>query len=164
LEFKDARAFATPRRLTLVVDGLPAARADVREDKRGPRVGAPDQAVQGFLKSAGLASLDQAQKRDTGQGEVWVAVIHKNGGPTAAHVILDAAERKRIVLAGAQKLCAEAQVSLKPDEGLLEEVAGLIEWPVPLLGTIDGQFLELPPEVLLVSVRTHQRYFPTAKP
>src|SRR5258708_7961931 len=205
LEFKGARAFATPRRLTLVVDGLPAARADMREDKRGPRVGAPDQAVQGFLKSAGLASLDQAEKRDTGKGEFWFAVIDKKGGPTAAalpgiidaamralpwpksmkwgsgtmtwvrplqsivalfdgkvlsgevapggamapikfgdttrghrflnkgeikvagfadyaakltaaHVMLDPAERKKIVLAGAQKLCAEAQVSLKADE------------------------------------------------
>src|ERR1043166_5381819 len=61
LEFKDARAFATPRRLTLVVDGIPAMRADVNEERRGPRVGAPDNAVQGFLKGAGLASLDQAE-------------------------------------------------------------------------------------------------------
>ncbi|HEX9558087.1 MAG TPA: glycine--tRNA ligase subunit beta, partial [Reyranella sp.] len=81
-----------------------------------------------------------------------------------AHVILDPAERKKIVLAGAEKLCAEAQVSLKADDGLLEEVAGLVEWPVPLLGTIDAQFLELPPEVLIVSMRTHQRYFATTKP
>jgi glycyl-tRNA synthetase beta chain len=253
LAFTEARAFATPRRLALVVDGLPMARADVHEEKRGPRVGAPDQAVQGFLKSAGLASLDQAEKRDTGKGEFWFAVIDRKGGPTAAalpgiidaamralpwpksmkwgsgtmtwvrplhsivalfdgkvlegevapggrmapikfsdttrghrflskgeikvsgfadyaakltaaHVILDPAERKKIVLAGAEKLCAEAQVSLKADDGLLEEVAGLVEWPVPLLGTIDGQFLELPPEVLIVSMRTHQRYFATAKP
>src|SRR6266481_2750079 len=80
------------------------------------------------------------------------------------HVILDAAERKKIVLAGAEKLCVEAQVSLKADEGLLEEVAGLVECPVQLLGTIDGQFLELPPEVLIVLMRTHQRYFATTKP
>jgi glycyl-tRNA synthetase beta chain len=253
LEFSDARAFATPRRLALVVDGLPTARADVREEKRGPRVGAPDQAVQGFLKSAGLASLDQAEKRDTGKGVFWFAVIDKKGGPTeaalpgiidaamralpwpksmkwgsgtmtwvrplqsivalfdgkvlpgevapggamapikfgdttrghrflskggikvsgfadyaaklrTAHVILDAAERKKIVLASAEKLCAEVQVSLKADEGLLEEVAGLVEWPVPLLGTIDGQFMDVPPEVLIVSMRTHQRYFATTKP
>ncbi len=95
LEFSDARAFATPRRLALVVDGLPTARADVREEKRGPRVGAPDQAVQGFLKSAGLASLDQAEKRDTGKGVFWFAVIDKKGGPTAAALpgIVDAAMR-----------------------------------------------------------------------
>jgi glycyl-tRNA synthetase beta chain len=250
LEFKDARAFATPRRLALVVDGLPAARADVSEERRGPRVGAPEQAVQGFLKATGLSSLDQAEKRDTGKGEFWFAVIAKKGGPTAealpgiidaamkalpwpksmkwgsgtmtwvrplqsivalfdgkvlvgevapggamapirfgdttrghrflskgaikvadfadytaklraAHVVLDPAERKMIVLAGAEKLCADAQVALRPDDGLLNEVAGLVEWPVPMLGTIDGQFMDVPPEVLIVSMRTHQRYFVT---
>ncbi|HYC65119.1 MAG TPA: glycine--tRNA ligase subunit beta, partial [Reyranellaceae bacterium] len=93
LEFTDARAYATPRRLALVVDGIPAARADVSEEKRGPRVGAPDQAVQGFLKGAGLTSLDQAEKRDTGKGEFWFAVIAKKGGPTAEALpgIIDAA-------------------------------------------------------------------------
>jgi glycyl-tRNA synthetase beta chain len=250
LEFKDARAFATSRRLTLVVDGLPAARADVSEERRGPRVGAPEQAMQGFLKATGLTSLDQAEKRDTGKGEFWFAVIAKKGGPTAealpgiidaamkalpwpksmkwgsgtmtwvrplqsivalfdgkvlagevapggamapikfgdttrghrflskgvlkvagfedyvaklraAHVVLDPAERKKIVLEGAEKLCAEAQVALRPDDGLLDEVAGLVEWPVPMLGTIDGQFMDVPPEVLIVSMRTHQRYFVT---
>jgi glycyl-tRNA synthetase beta chain len=252
LEFKDTRAFATPRRLALVVDGLPTARADVSEERRGPRVGAPDQAVQGFLKATGLASLDQAEKRDTGKGEFWFAVIKKKGGPTAealpgiidaamkalpwpksmkwgsgtmtwvrplqsivalfdgkvlagevapggqmapirfgdttrghrflsdgpirvagfadyaaklkaAHVMLDPAERKKIVLDGAQKLCAEAQVALRTDEGLLEEVAGLVEWPIPLLGTIDAQFMDVPPEVLIVSMKTHQRYFATSR-
>src|SRR3954468_7877337 len=83
LSFTHARAFATPRRLTLVVDGLPAARPDVSEERRGPRVGAPEQAIQGFLKAAGLASLDHAEKRDTGKGEFWFAVIRKKGGPTA---------------------------------------------------------------------------------
>jgi glycyl-tRNA synthetase beta chain len=250
LQFKDARAFATPRRLTLVVDGLPTARADVSEERRGPRVGAPDQAVQGFLKATGLTSLDQAEKRDTGKGEFWFAVIARKGGPTAealpgiidaamkalpwpksmkwgsgtmtwvrplqsivalfdgkvlpgevapggamapirfgdttrghrflskgtlkvvdfadysaklraAHVVLDPAERKKIVLAGAEKLCADAQVALRPDDGLLDEVAGLVEWPVPMLGTIDGQFMDVPAEVLIVSMRTHQRYFVT---
>src|SRR5258708_8747659 len=253
LSFAEARAFATPRRLALVVDGLPVARADVSEEKRGPRVGAPDQAIQGFLKGAGLSSLDQAEKRDTGKGEFWFAVIKKKGGPTAealpgvieaamkalpwpksmrwgsstmqwvrplqsivalfdskvlageiapggqmaavrfgdttrghrflskgeikvsdfadyvaklraAHVVLDPAERKKTILDGARKLTGEAQVALKTDEGLLEEVAGLVEWPVPLLGTIDGQFMDVPPEVLIVSMRIHQRYFATTKP
>ena len=206
--------------------------------------------MQGFLKATGLASLDQAEKRDTGKGEFWFAVIAKKGGPTAealpgiidaamkalpwpksmkwgsgtmtwvrplqsilalfdgkvlagevapggamapirfgdttrghrflskgaikvtdfadyaaklraAHVVLDPAERKKIVLAGAEKLCADAQVALRPDDGLLDEVAGLVEWPVPMLGTIDGQFMDVPPEVLIVSMRTHQRYFVT---
>ncbi len=250
LEFKDARAFATSRRLALVVDGLPAVRADVSEERRGPRVGAPEQAVQGFLKATGLTSLDQAEKRNTGKGEFWFAVIAKKGGPTAealpgiidaamkalpwpksmkwgsgtmtwvrplqsvvalfdgkvlagevapggemapirfgdttrghrflskgvikvadfadytaklraAHVVLDPAERKKIVLEGAEKLCADAQVALRTDDGLLEEVAGLVEWPMPLLGTIDAQFMDVPPEVLTVSMRTHQRYFVT---
>ena len=76
-----------------MVEGLPTARADVSEEKRGPRVGAPDQAVQGFLKGAGLASLDQAEKRDTGKGEFWFAVLKKKGGPTAEALpgIIDAA-------------------------------------------------------------------------
>ena len=242
LSFTGARAFATPRRLALVVDGIPAARADVSEERRGPRVGAPDQAVQGFLKGAGLASLDQAEKRDTGKGEFWFAVLSKKGGPTAdalpgiieaamkalpwpksmrwgsgtetwvrplqsiialfdgkvlpgprfgdstvghrflskgritvasfadyvaklraAHVILDPAERKAIILDGAQKLCAEAQVTLRADEGLLDEVAGLVEWPVPLIGTIDGQFMDVPAEVLIVSMKNHLRHFVTTQ-
>jgi glycyl-tRNA synthetase beta chain len=252
LSFTDARAFATPRRLALVVDGVPAARADVSEEKRGPRVGAPDQAVQGFLKGAGLTSLDQAEKRDTGKGEFWFAVISKKGGPTAdalpgivdaamkalpwpksmkwgsgtmqwvrplqgivalfdgkvlsgevspggemapikfgdltrghrflskgafavtgfadyvaklkaAHVVLDPAERKKMILDGAQKLCADAGVTLKPDDGLLDEVAGLVEWPVPLMGTIDAQYMDLPAEVLIVTIKTHLRYFVTTK-
>jgi glycyl-tRNA synthetase beta chain len=251
LAFAGARALATPRRLALVVDGLPIAREDVSEEKRGPRVGAPDQAIQGFLKGAGLASLDQAEKRDTGKGEFWFAVVTRKGGPTAdalpgildaamkslpwpksmkwgsgtmqwvrplqsilalfdgkvlvgeialggtmkpivfgdltrghrfrskgeirvtdfddyasklkaAHVIVDAAERKKIILDGAEKLCAGAQVALQTDDGLLDEVAGLVEWPVPMLGTIDAAFMDVPPEVLIVSMKTHQRYFATA--
>jgi len=252
LSFTGARTFATPRRLALVVEGLPAAREDVSEEKRGPRVGAPDQAVQGFLKGAGLASLDQAEKRDTGKGEFWFAVVTKKGGPTAdalpgvidaamkalpwpksmkwgsgtmlwvrplqsivalfdgkvlagevapggqmapikfgdatrghrflskgeikvasfadyttklraAHVVLDPAERKKIILDGAEKLATGAQVKLKMDEGLLDEVAGLVEWPVPLVGTIDAAFMDVPPEVLIVSMKNHQRYFATTK-
>ncbi|MFO1079955.1 MAG: glycine--tRNA ligase subunit beta [Reyranellaceae bacterium] len=250
LPFASARSFATARRLALVVDGLPAERPDVSDERRGPRVGAPVKAIEGFLKAAGLESLDQAEKRDTGKGEFWFAVVTRKGGPTAealpvligdalaalpwpksmkwgsgsltwvrplqsvialfdgqvldgavspggamapipfgdstrghrflsrgtfavtdfadyqaklraAHVVLDPAERKRIVLDGAHRLCAEAQVALRADEGLLDEVAGLAEWPVPLLGTIDAQFMDVPPEVLIVSMRTHQRYFAT---
>jgi len=252
LAFDEARAFSGPRRLALVVDGIPTARPDVSEERRGPRVGAPEQAVQGFLKAAGLASLDQAEKRDTGKGEFWFAVIRKQGGPTAdvlpdvvdsvmktlpwpksmkwgsgtrlwvrplqsvialfdgkvlpgevmlagsmtpirfgdttrghrflskgeikvtgfadyhakleaAHVVLDAAERKKIILAGARKLAQEAQVVLRDDEGLLDEVAGLVEWPVPLLGTIDAQFMDVPPEVLITSMKAHLRQFVTLR-
>ncbi len=81
----------------------------------------------------------------------------------AAHVILDAAERKAIILEGARKLCQEAQVKLNEDDGLLEEVAGLTEWPVPMLGAIDAQFMDVPPEVLIVSMKVHLRFFTTAK-
>jgi glycyl-tRNA synthetase beta chain len=253
LAFTGARAFATPRRLALVVEGLPAARPDINEERRGPRVGAPDSAIQGFLKGAGLPSLEQAEKRDTGKGEFWFAVLKKKGGPTAdvlpgvieaamkalpwpksmkwssgtmqwvrplqgivalfdgkvlagqiepggqmapvkfgdttrghrflskgeikvagfadyeaklraAHVVLDPAARKQTILDGAQALAAGAQVALKNDEGLLEEVAGLVEWPVPMLGTIDPQFMDVPPEVLTVSMKVHQRYFVTTRP
>src|SRR5262245_25477084 len=251
VDYTSARAFATPRRLALVVDGLPTARADVSEERRGPRVGAPDQAVQGFLRGAGLASLDRAEKRDTGKGEFWFAVVTKKGGPTAdalpgvietamkalpwpksmrwgsgtmgwvrplqsivalfdgkvlageiapggamapvkfgdttlghrflsrgeikvagfadyqaklaaAHVMLDAAERKKVILERAERLCHAAQVAFVADEALLEEVAGLVEWPVPMLGTLDAQFMDVPAEVLIVSMKTHQRYFATA--
>src|SRR5215813_1555052 len=79
LAFTTANAYATPRRLALVVDGLPLAQPDVTEEKRGPRVGAPDQAIQGFLKGAALTSLDQCEKRDTGKGEFWFAVVTKKG-------------------------------------------------------------------------------------
>jgi glycyl-tRNA synthetase beta chain len=253
LAFTEARGFATPRRLALVVDGLPASRPDVSEERRGPRVGAPDQAIQGFLKGAGLSSLDQAEKRDTGKGEFWFAVIRKKGGPTAdmlpgvieaamkalpwpksmkwgsgtlqwvrplqgivalfegkvlsgkiepggamapvafgdttrghrflsqgeiavtgfadyqaklaaAHVVLDPAARRKTILEGARRLAQEAQVLLKDDEGLVDEVTGLVEWPVPLLGTIDAQFMDVPPEVLIVSMKTHLRQFVTTKP
>ena len=211
------------------------------------------QAIQGFLKGAGLGSLDQAEKRDTGKGEFWFAVIKKKGGPTAdalpgvidaamkalpwpksmkwgsgtmqwvrplqgdrravrrqgaagrgragrrdgagdvrrhharpslpeqgrrsqvtgfadyvaklraAHVVLDPAERKKIILEGRSTLTQQAQVALKDDEGLLDEVAGLVEWPVPLLGTIDAQFMDVPAEVLIVSMKTHLRQFVTTK-
>lgn len=252
LAFGDARAFVTARRLALVVDGLPAERPDVSEERRGPRVGAPDNAIQGFLKGAGLGSLDQAVKRDTGKGEFWFAVLTKKGGPTAdvlpgiidaamkalpwpksmkwgsgtmqwvrplqgiialfdgrvlggqiepggsmapvkfgdatrghrflskgeirvtgfadyvaklkaAYVVLDPAERKQIILDGARKATGDVQVALKNDEGLLEEVTGLVEWPVPMLGTIDAQFMDVPPEVLIVSMRTHLRHFVTTR-
>ncbi|MGE5150207.1 MAG: glycine--tRNA ligase subunit beta, partial [Rhodospirillaceae bacterium] len=81
-----------------------------------------------------------------------------------AYVVLDPAERKKIILDGAHKLTREVQVALKSDEGLLEEVAGLVEWPVPMLGTIDAAFMDLPAEVLTVSMRVHLRHFVTTKP
>ncbi|MFC6856156.1 glycine--tRNA ligase subunit beta [Marivibrio halodurans] len=83
LEHGETRCFWTPRRLTLVIDGLPEKQPDLKEEKKGPKVGAPDKAVEGFLKSAGLDSLDQCEQRETPKGPVWFAVIEKTGGATA---------------------------------------------------------------------------------
>jgi glycyl-tRNA synthetase beta chain len=244
--FTKAEVHSTPRRLALLVDGLPTAQADVREEKKGPRVGSPEQALAGFLKSAGLSSIDQAEQRDTGKGVFYFAVIERKGGATidalpgiidaairelpwpksmrwganeflwvrplhsiialfdgavipgaldlggksiaygnqteghrflspgtltvtsfadyaaklgAAHVVLDREERKRLILAGAQAAAKAEGFVLKDDPGLLEEVAGLVEWPVVLTGAIDNQFMDVPAEVLTTSMRTHQRYF-----
>ncbi|MDG5494840.1 glycine--tRNA ligase subunit beta [Niveispirillum sp. BGYR6] len=246
IAFTKAAAHSTPRRLTLVVDGVPTAQADVREEKKGPRVGSPEQALAGFLKSTGLASIDQAEQRDTGKGVFYFAVIEKKGGATvavlpaiidaairelpwpksmrwganefrwvrplhsiialfdgavvpgaldlggktiaygsatqghrflspgeitvtgfadyqaklaAAHVVLDREERKRLILDGAQKAALAEGFRLKDDPGLLEEVAGLVEYPVVLTGAIDNKFMDVPAEVLTTSMRTHQRYF-----
>ncbi|MQP63892.1 glycine--tRNA ligase subunit beta [Niveispirillum sp. SYP-B3756] len=246
IAFTTAAAHSTPRRLTLVVAGVPTAQADVREEKKGPRVGSPEQALAGFLKSAGLASIDQAEQRDTGKGVFYFAVIEKKGGATvavlpaiidaairelpwpksmrwganefrwvrplhsiialfdgavvpgaldlggksiaygnatqghrflspgefnvtgfadyqaklaAAHVVLDREERKRLILDGAQKAAVAEGFRLKDDPGLLEEVAGLVEYPVVLTGAIDNKFMDVPAEVLTTSMRTHQRYF-----
>lgn len=83
LTFETIRSFATPRRLTVVVDGLPARSPDVREEKKGPRVGAPAAAIQGFLKSSGLDALDQAETRADKKGDFYVALIERPGRPTA---------------------------------------------------------------------------------
>src|SRR5215813_8730017 len=93
LSFTRADAYATPRRLALVIDGLPTSQPDVKEEKKGPRVGSPQQAIDGFLKSAGLASLDQCEQRDTGKGVFYFAVVEKKGAATATvlpAIILDA--------------------------------------------------------------------------
>ncbi|MGZ5917128.1 MAG: glycine--tRNA ligase subunit beta [Methyloceanibacter sp.] len=83
LNFETIRGFATPRRLTVVIDDLPARSPDVSEEKKGPRVGAPDPAVQGFLKSVGLASIDQAETRADKKGDFYVALIERPGRSTA---------------------------------------------------------------------------------
>ena len=246
IQFTHAGAHSTPRRLALEVHGLPVRRQDVHEEKKGPRVGSPEQALAGFLKSAGLSSIDQAEQRDTGKGVFYFAVTEKKGGPTvealpgiidaairelpwpksmrwgandfrwvrplhsilalfdgtvipgsldlgtrviaygdqteghrflspgritvsdfhdykhklrAAHVLLDRVERKHAILADAKQAAAAEGYVLKDDPGLLDEVAGLVEWPVVLTGAIDTQFMDVPAEVLTTSMRTHQRYF-----
>ena len=253
LTYEGAQAFATPRRLTLHVVGLPAAQPDRREERKGPRVGAPDAAVLGFLKSAGLASLDQAQKVSDGKkGEIYVALIERKGRATPAliadllppilrafpwpksmrwgagsvrpdalrwvrplrsivctfggpveppeivpftldgiasgdvtyghrfmapaairvrrfedyadalqkaKVVLDADRRKQIILADARTLALAQGLELVEDEGLLEEVAGLVEWPVVLMGEFEPEFLEIPPEVIRATIRANQKCF-----
>src|SRR5579872_2044485 len=73
----------TPRRLTVIADGIPGSQPDRSEERRGPRVGAPSQALDGFLRAAGLSSIDQCEVRDTGRGEFYFAVMHRPGRAAA---------------------------------------------------------------------------------
>ncbi|MZR32073.1 glycine--tRNA ligase subunit beta [Sneathiella litorea] len=244
LAFESARGFATARRLALVIDGLPVAQEDTSEERRGPRVGAPDKAVEGFLKSAGL-SRDQLEERETEKGSFYYAVIESKGRPTievlpallnaaisavpwpkpmkwgsysarwvrplhnilclfdgktvpmswehltandqtfghrfmapeaitvkdfadyqarlkTALVVLDATERERIIAADAGRLAENEGLTLIDDPALLTEVAGLVEWPESLIGSIDTSFLEVPQEALISAMRSHQKYFSLA--
>ncbi|MBU6443917.1 MAG: glycine--tRNA ligase subunit beta [Alphaproteobacteria bacterium] len=248
LLFEGVKSFAGPRRLTLTLHGLPAKQPDVSEEKKGPRVGAPDKAIEGFLRSAGV-TLEQCQKQADAKGEFYVAVIARKGRATAevlaeivpeamaklpwpksmrwgtggatrwvrplhailctfdgevvplefagvksgnttrghrflsdgapirarhfedyeaalrrAHVLLDAEERKDIILHEAKQKAFALGLELIEDEGLLNEVAGLAEWPVVLIGTIEDQFMDVPPEILQTSMRTHQKYFSLRDP
>ena len=237
LGFETAGSYVTPRRLALVVDGLPTRQPDRREEKRGPRVGAPDKAVQGFLR-ANNATVEMCVEREDylyltieteggavsdllsgivnrligglawpksmrwGSGETrWVRTLERvlcvfdgepveldlpdgiaSGGVTAGHrfhapepfavscfaeyrdrlraasVILDPAERRRIVADGAEALAAADGLAVRDDPGLLDEIAGLVEWPVPLIGRIDEAFMAVPQEVLITAMRSHQKY------
>ena len=237
-----SRAFATPRRIALVVEGLPERQPDRTEERKGPRVGAPDRAIEGFLNAAGLASLDDCERRQQGKAEFWFAVRSVPGRPArdvladivadavgglawpksmrwgdapmryvrplrgvlavfagkplpggievggtearldfadctqghrfmapeafpvtgfadyeaklrAAFVLIDAEERMQRIRDGAPE-------GVRLSERLLAENAGLAEWPVPGVGGLDPAFLELPPEVLVTSMESHQRYFP----
>ena len=251
--YEGAQGFATPRRLALTIAGLPVKGQDVREERKGPRVGSPDGAIQGFLKGAGLASIDQARiESDPKKGEFYVAVIEKPGratqdvlaeilpgivknfpwpksmrwgaaskepgslrwvrplhsivctfGPETedpevvrfdvdgiasgdvtkghrflapgeirvkrfddyapalerAKVVLDADRRKDMILHDAKDLAFAQGLELVEDEGLLEEVAGLVEWPVVLMGSFDEAFLDIPPEVIRTTIRANQKCF-----
>jgi len=246
LMFEGVKAFAGPRRLTLAITGLPAKQPDVSEEIRGPKVDAPQSALDGFLRKSGLAR-DQLRIEKTPKGEVYLAVIARAGRATAevlaevlpeafaklpwpksmrfpgsavrwvrplhgivctfdgevvpfefagvksgnatmghrfqshgpievrrfeeyeaklrdAHVILDAAERKEIILHDLKQKAFALGLEPIADEGLLEEVAGLAEWPVVLIGTIEDQFMDVPPEILQTSMRTHQKYFSLRDP
>ncbi len=245
LTYGGAAAFATPRRLTLAVEGLTDESPTVREERKGPRTDAPEKALAGFLRSTGLTK-DQLEVRDDKKGQVYFAVIEKPGRPAAqivaetlestirnfpwpksmrwgsgslrwvrplhsilailtdeegaqvvpldvdgiasgdttrghrfmapdpikvtsfedyasklkrAHVILDAKERADIIWGEATNLAFAQGLEVVEDKGLLAEVAGLVEWPVPLMGSIGEQFLDLPPEVLQTSMKEHQKFF-----
>ncbi|MCA3720187.1 glycine--tRNA ligase subunit beta [Phenylobacterium sp.] len=243
LEPKSMRAFAGPRRLTLVAEGIPTAQPDRREERKGPRTSAPEAALEGFLRSTGL-KREQLVERDG----VWFAELSVAGRPTTEvlsaivpevvrsfpwpksmtwgigtlrwvrplkhilclfegalvsfdvdgvpavdftlghrfmasarpfrvrsfagyrsglekrFVVLDPEERKLRILAESRRLCADRGLELVEDAGLLDEVAGLVEWPVPVLGDMDPDFLSLPPEVIRTSMRNHQKYFAIRDP
>jgi glycyl-tRNA synthetase beta chain len=248
LTYEGAKAFVTPRRLALHVAGLPAASRATREERKGPRVGAPEKALEGFLRGAGLASIDEAEiASDPKKGDFYVAVIEKPGrttpeivaeampgiirnfpwpksmrwgsgslrwvrplhsivatfGPETeepevipfevdgiassnvtrghrflapdafevrrledyaeklekAKVVLDADRRKDIIAHDARNRAMALGLELVEDEGLLEEVAGLVEWPVVLTGSFDETFLQLPDEVIRLTIRANQKCF-----
>ena len=252
LVYEGARAFVTPRRLALSVHGVPARQPDLREEKKGPRVGAPENAIAGFLKAAGLKSISEAKVQPDKKGDFYVAVIEKPGrgaievigeilpdiiekfpwpksmrwgvqsrepgalrwvrplhsivatfGPETedpdvvpfsvggiaagnetrghrflapepftvrrladyqqkldkAKVVLDAERRHDIILTEAKQLAFAQGLELIEDEGLLAEVAGLVEWPVVLMGSFDEGFLRIPEEVIRATIRNNQKCF-----
>jgi len=250
LTYASAGAFATPRRLALTIEGLTDRCPTTREERRGPRTDAPDQALEGFLRGVGLTK-DQLETRAEKKGEVYVAVIEKPGREAAAiiaevvpqvirafpwpksmrwgsgalrwvrplhsilcvlsseagsevvafdvdgitagdsteghrfmapgrfsvtnfadyeaklkraRVILSAGERSEQIQHEADQMAFAAGLELVEDKGLLAEVAGLVEWPVVLMGTIGERFLDLPPEVLQTSMKEHQKFFSIRNP
>ncbi|WP_425595614.1 glycine--tRNA ligase subunit beta [Phaeobacter inhibens] len=250
LTYAGAHALSTPRRLTLAMEGLLEHSPTVREERKGPKVGAPDKAIEGFLRGAGL-TRDQLEERETPKGAVYFALIEKPGRPAAeiiaevledtirnfpwsksmrwgtgslrwvrplqsivcllskedgaevvplnidgiasgkttfghrfmapdqitvssfddyaaklkrAHVVLDPAEREAAIWQEATNQAFASGLEVVEDEGLLAEVAGLVEWPVVLMGAIDDEFLALPPEVLQTSMKEHQKFFSVRNP
>lgn len=241
LEFTETKFFSTPRRMCVVFDGLPAKQPDVREERKGPKVGAPERAIEGFLGSTGL-SLEQCEIQEGKKGSFYVAVIEKKGrdtiavlpeilqtaltalpwpksmkwgtnslrwvrplqnilcildgavvpfdfgpltscGYTRGHrfmapkdfsvdgfasyqdqlrarfVLLDHEERKTLIKNEAERVAQDEGFVLKDDEGLLNEVTGLVEWPVVHAGRIEDIFMSVPAECLTTSMRSHQKYF-----
>ncbi len=246
LTFEAAEAFATPRRLALHVTGLPTSTPDISEERRGPRADAPEQAVAGFLRGAGVAREDLVEREDKkgtflyaviekqgraaadvvaealehtirnfpwpksqrwGAGNLkWVRPLHsiiclldgtvvdmdvdgyRAGDSTSGHrfmapgvfavtgfadykqklldhkVILDPARRQTLIRDTAQTLASAAGLDLVEDAGLFAEVAGLVEWPVPMIGSFDANFLAVPEEVLILTMKKDQKYFVTRDP
>ncbi|TMJ82615.1 MAG: glycine--tRNA ligase subunit beta [Alphaproteobacteria bacterium] len=252
LLYEGAKAFVTPRRLALAVQGVPVRQPDVKEERKGPRVGAPEGAIQGFLRSAGLNSIHEAKVAADKKGDFYLALIEKPGRPAIdviaeivpevvktfpwpksmrwgepsrqsgslawvrplhsivatfgpeteepeivpfavdgikagdetrghrfmapqpfkvrrfedyseklekAKVVLDPERRREMILADAKNLAFAQGYELVEDAGLLEEVAGLVEWPVVLMGSFDAAFLAMPPEIVRATIRNNQKCF-----
>jgi glycyl-tRNA synthetase beta chain len=251
LVYEGAKAFATPRRLALTVHGIPVRQSDLKEERRGPRVGGPDAAIAGFLKATGLSSISEAKiQTDPKKGDFYIALIEKEGRATLevladmlpviirtfpwpksmrwgersakpgalswvrplhaivatfgletedpdvvkfsidgldagqttfghrfmapaainvrrfadyeaklldAKVVLDPERRKDTILTDAKQLAFAQGFELIEDQGLLDEVAGLVEWPVVLMGSFDQEFLSIPGEVIRATIRNNQK-------
>ncbi|GLR98115.1 MULTISPECIES: glycine--tRNA ligase subunit beta [Bradyrhizobium] len=257
LVYEGAKAFATPRRLALTVHGIPARQPDLKTERRGPKIGAPDAAVQGFLKATGLKSLEEAKIQRDPKGDFYIGLIEKPGrdaidvlaeilpviirtfpwpksmrwgarsgkpgslnwvrplhaitatfgleteepdvvkfsvdgieagqttyghrflAPAAisvrrfedyeaklldAKVVLDAERRKDAILTDAKQLAFAQGFELVEDQNLLDEVAGLVEWPVVLMGSFEPEFLATPAEVIRATIRNNQKCFVVRDP
>jgi glycyl-tRNA synthetase beta chain len=257
LTYEGAKAFATPRRLALAIAGIPVRQPDVKEERKGPRVGANEKALAGFLKAAGLSSIEQATIQQDPKGDFYLARTEKAGRPAievikdvvtatvatfpwpksmrwgegsakpgafswvrplhsivatfgpeteepdvvtieiggvaagnttyghrflspapikvkrlddymakldAAKVVVDPARRAQMILTDAKTLAFAQGLELVEDEGLLAEVAGLVEWPVVLMGSFDKEFLAIPEEVIRATIRNNQKCFVVRDP
>jgi len=258
LVYEGAKAFATPRRLALTVHGIPSRQSDLKEERRGPRVGGPDAAIQGFLKATGLSRIEDAKiQTDPKKGDFYIALIEKPGRATIdvlaeilpviirtfpwpksmrwgersakpgslswvrplhaitatfgleteepdvvkfsvdgieagqttyghrfmapaaisvrrfedyeaklkeAKVILDPQARKDIILADAKELTFAQGFELVEDQVLADEVAGLVEWPVALMGSFEKEYLSIPDEVMRATIRNNQKCFVVRDP
>ncbi|WP_421906980.1 glycine--tRNA ligase subunit beta [Mameliella sp.] len=250
LTYSGAEAFSTPRRLALTIHGLSAESPTLREERRGPKVGAPDKALEGFMRGAGV-TRDQLEEREEKKGAFYYATVVTPGRPAAeivaeqlektirnfpwpksmrwgagslrwvrplhrilclltdeagdhpidldidgikagqtteghrfmgngpfevtgfedyetrlkrAHVILDPQARADTIWHDATNMAFARGLEVVEDQGLLREVAGLVEWPVVLMGDIAEEFLGLPPEVLQTSMKEHQKFFSVKNP
>jgi glycyl-tRNA synthetase beta chain len=257
LVYEGAKAFVTPRRLAMTVHGIPARQSDLKTERKGPKIGAPDAAVQGFLKATGLKSLDEANIQRDPKGDFYIALIEKPGratlevladilpvivrtfpwpksmrwgersakpgaltwvrplhsiiatfgleteepdvvkfdvsgieagqttfghrfmAPSAisvrrfedyeaklldARVVLDPERRKDTIVTDAKQLAFAQGFELVEDQGLLDEVSGLVEWPVVLMGSFDKEFLSIPGEVIRATIRNNQKCFVVSDP
>ena len=257
LVYEGAKAFATPRRLALTVHGIPVRQPDLKEERKGPRVGGAEPAIQGFLKATGLSSINEAKIQSDKKGDFYIALIEKPGRPAIdvladilpvivrtfpwpksmrwgerseksgslswvrplhaitatfgletedpdvvkfsidgietgqttyghrfmapaaisvrrfedydaklldAKVVLDPERRKDVILTDAKQLAFAQGFELVEDQTLLDEVAGLVEWPVVLMGSFDADFLSIPGEVIRATIRNNQKCFVVRDP